>query len=345
MLDLHSIVGGAEQIHQTFETIFYSLVTILLILGVILEYFKFPLGGVPGFGLLVGRALVAVLLLCIYPEVSNLLADISDAFSTQLGDLNSFKLVLSKMGDQLLHFSASWLSVKDTILVAITFLTFFLLYAAVYFVEAMTLYAWVLLYIFSPLLIALYVLPSTAQATKSLFRSLVEVSLWKIVFSVMATLLWTSAASDINQDANLSFVTVIIYNLFLAASLLLTPVLVSALAGAGISGVAGSLGTTALNAAVAAPGQILGAVALPKVAAAFAAKKLGAGLKAGFDKITAGSKEASGKSELQSSKSTTKKEAYQHRRAEEARKTEKPAATQPKTPPPSKPKKTRNHPL
>jgi hypothetical protein len=324
MLDMHGIVGSAEKIHQLFETLFYSLITALLILGVIMEYFKLPLGGMPGFGLLVGRALIAVILLCAYPEISNLLADFSDAFSSQLGDMNNFKLVLSKMGDQLSHFSASWLSVKDTILVAITFLTFFLLYAAVYFVEAMTLYAWVILYIFSPLLIALYILPVTAQATKALFRSLIEISLWKIGFSVMATLLWSSAAGDINNDPNLSFVTVIIYNIFLASSLLLTPVIVSALAGAGISSVASSLGTTALSSAVAAPGQILGAVALPKAAAAFAAKKAGAGIKAGFKNLTDRSdspKDPDGKSP----KKTTRKEAYQHRRAEESQVNSSPA--------------------
>lgn len=269
MLDMHGIVGGAQTIHQVFESLFYAIITSLLLLGVILEYFKLPLGGTPAFGLLVGRVLIAVLLLGAYPEISNLLASLSDALTSQFGDLNNFKLVLSKMGDKLKGLTVSWVSVKDTILLAITFLTFFLLYAAVYFVEAMSLYAWVILYTFSPILIALYVLPATAQATNALFRSLIEVSIWKVVFSIMATLLWSSALSDLNQPGSqISFVTVIIYNLFLAASILMTPVIVHALAGAGVSGIARTLGSAATTAAVAAPSQVLGVAGLPKTAAA-----------------------------------------------------------------------------
>jgi hypothetical protein len=268
MLEMHALSTGAQQIHDLFESLFYPLVGFFLILGVVIEYFKLPLGGTPAFTTLVGRALIAGILLATYPEIANAAADISDALSSRLGDFNSFKLVLVKMGDKLMNQTASWISVKDTILMAISFLTFFLLYAAVYFVEAMMLYTWVILYTFSPLLIALYVLPATARATGALFRSLIEVSCWKVVFAVLATLLWSSALGELNADnTNISFITAIIYNLLLAASLLMTPVMVNALAGEGVSGVAKALGATATSAAIAGPGAVAAAAGLPKTVA------------------------------------------------------------------------------
>ena len=48
----------------------------------------------------------------------------------------------------------------------ISFVTFFLLYISVYIADAAITYAWVLLYVFSPLFTALYVLPVTSGATK-----------------------------------------------------------------------------------------------------------------------------------------------------------------------------------
>jgi hypothetical protein len=72
----------------------------------------------------------------------------------------------------------------------LSFLTFFILYFSIHIADSFYIYVWVMLYVFSPLLIALYVLPVTASATSGLFRSLIEVASWKIVWSVIATLLW-----------------------------------------------------------------------------------------------------------------------------------------------------------
>jgi hypothetical protein len=149
-------------------------VTVLVLIGVLTEYFKMPLGVVPGFGTLVSRALIAAILLHTYPEVARILADIADGMAKHLGDLNQFKFVLDRMGDKLHEFSWSWVSVKGSLVLAVSFLTFFLLYFSVHVTQAFLIYTWTVLYVFSPVLIALYVLPQTASATKSLYRSLFE---------------------------------------------------------------------------------------------------------------------------------------------------------------------------
>ncbi|MGK5085323.1 hypothetical protein WDW37_18715 [Bdellovibrionota bacterium FG-1] len=248
------LASEAHQIHAIFYGLFYALITVFLLLGIFIEYFKWPLGQMPSFSVLIGRVLIATLLLHSYSEVSNTIADVVDAFSAKLGDLNQLNLVLSKMGDKLGQFSLSWVSVKETLVQIISFLTFFFLYLAVHAIQAFMLYTWTLLYVFSPLLIALYVLPSTAGATKALYRSLIEVSCWKIVLSVLATLLWSFALSNINKpDQNVPFATVIFLNLILAGSLLLVPMVVHALAGSGFEGLAQSAGGIVAGATMAAP--------------------------------------------------------------------------------------------
>lgn len=203
MTDIGWLSAQARSIHDLFYGLFYAFVTALLLIGIFVEYFKWPLGGMPSFTSLIGRVFIAALLLHSYPEVTNTLADVTDGLCARLGDLNQIKVVLKEMGEKWHEQSPNWWQgVRETITWILSFATFFLLYFSVFVAEALLLYTWTLLYVFSPLLIALYVLPVTAGATTALYRSLIEASCWKIVWSVISTLAWSAALSDINKPGH-----------------------------------------------------------------------------------------------------------------------------------------------
>jgi len=244
MIDLNWLSQEANTIHTFFTSIFYLFVTVLLLIGVLTEFFQMPLGGVPSFSTLVGRALVAAILLHTYPEVSRMVAEFADAMSKHLGDLNQFKLVLDRMGDKLQEFSFSWVSVKGSLVLAVSFLTFFLLYFSVHVTQAFLIYTWTVLYVFSPILIALFVLPQTAGATKALYRSLFEASAWKVVWAVLATLLWSTGVSGVHDQ---NVIAAVCFNLILAGSLVLTPVIVHMLAKGGLASMTSTVGSIAIG--------------------------------------------------------------------------------------------------
>ena len=240
-------------------------VTCLLLFGVIAEYFKIPLGGGFQFGPLVGRVVIAAVLLVSFPEASNAIADVTDALASRVGDMNSFKNILSHMGAFLDRQDISvWTSLRDTSLVLLSFLAFLLLYFSVYFMEAMLMFTWVILYAFSPLLIALYVLPATAQATTALYRSLIEASCWKVVWSLLATLLWSSTMTQMTGPEAPSFLSIVLLCVLIAVSVLATPLIVHALAGAGMSSVARQFGGSLMGAAAIGPSQVMAAAGIPK---------------------------------------------------------------------------------
>jgi hypothetical protein len=256
MMDVAWLSQEARAIHSTFTSLFYGVVLTLLLVGVLIEYFRWPLGGVPSFAVIVGRAIVAALLLNSYTDVTNYIGQLTDSLAAQVGDFNNISLVQAKMGEKLSQLSASWVSVRETIVVGIAYICFLLLYFSVFVAEGIYLFSWTILYVFSPILIALYVLPSTSGATTALYRSLFEVSCWKVVWSVLATLLWSMALSDITK-ADLSVVSIICMTLTLASSLLLTPWVVHGFAGAGISGFTRTLGSVAVGATVITPGRVI----------------------------------------------------------------------------------------
>jgi hypothetical protein len=178
----------------------------------------------------------------------DMISMVTDAITAELGDLHEIKRVLSRFSDKLDELKFSWISVKDVVIIGISFLTFFLLYLSVFVAEAFILFAWTFLYVVSPIMIAMFVLPQTSGATKALFRTLIEVNCWKIVWSILATLLWSTALSTINHS-DVSFLTVVCFNIILAASILFTPQIVKGLASGGITGLGTAMAGTAIYAA------------------------------------------------------------------------------------------------
>lgn len=258
-MDVNWLAVEAKLIHQIFSSFFYSIILLMITLGVMINFFKMPLGQVPEFFQLAGRAIVAAFILAAFPEIMNFLADITDALAKEIGQINNFALVVHKLGEKIGTLTWSWVSVKDSILLLISYVTFFLLYISVYIVESMYLLVWTLIFIFSPLLIAAFTLPSTAAATRGLFQSLIEVCLWKICWSVLAALLWSFALSEINKpEYDVDFFTAIILNLMLAFSVLLTPMIVSSLLRGGLASQGSFMGSAVLGAAALTPTKILG---------------------------------------------------------------------------------------
>lgn len=248
MEHLNWITQEVQSIHDWFQTVFFLLVTVFLLLGVFIEYFKFPLGGTPSFGPMVGRVLIAAILLYSYPQIHNLMADIADGLSQKLGDTTGLKLALSKMADKLDQISWSWVSLRQNVIIFVSYLCFLILYFSVHVAESLYLYTLVMLYLFSPILIALFVLPQTAGATGALFRSLIEASMWKPVWCCIATVLWSTGISDIQAEgSSVSFLSAVCFCLIAAGSLVLAPKVIHGLAGAGMSAMAGSLSNLGID--------------------------------------------------------------------------------------------------
>ena len=77
MFDIHWLSAEARTIYQYFHSIFYVLLTFFLILQIIIEYFKLPLGTLSSHSHLIGRCVVASLLLLTFPDVIHLLSQLS----------------------------------------------------------------------------------------------------------------------------------------------------------------------------------------------------------------------------------------------------------------------------
>lgn len=295
-MDLSFVSNEARQIHDFFVSIFYALSTVLLLVGVLTEFFKIPLGGAPTFTQLIGRVFVAAILLVAYPEISNAVAAVADSISDKIGSLNTFQNVLSAAGKTLKDYSFSWTSIGDTLISAVAYLAYLVLYITVFFFDAAIAYCMLLLYIFSPIMIAFFILPQTASLTSGLFRTLFEIAAWKIVFSVLGTLLWSTALSNFTHADSSNFITLIVLTLILAFSLITTPMVVKSL-------ISGALASSAAQSAAMAGAGLSAGILTPAALTALttktsalaykgAAKGLSRGTRATFKGVGQASKAA-----------------------------------------------------
>ena len=260
-MDMSWVSSEAKTIHSFFVSIFYIILTIMMLIGVLIEFFKIPIGGTPSFTQLIGRALIAAILLAAYPEISNTIAAVADSISEKIGNLNNYHHVLESAGVALKEHSWSWTSIGDTMLSVVSYLAYLILYLTVYFFNAAIVYCLILLYVFSPILIAMYVLPQTASMTTGLFKTLFEIAAWKIVWSVLGTLLWSTALNNFKNSGQGDFITLLALTLMLVFSVILTPLVVRNLISGSLSSIASQtagLAALGLSAGFLSPGAIAG---------------------------------------------------------------------------------------
>jgi hypothetical protein len=67
-MDMGWLSNEAREIHTLFAGLFFTVVLTLLLTGVVLNFFRMPMGQVPEFMQLVGRAIVAAFLLAALPD-------------------------------------------------------------------------------------------------------------------------------------------------------------------------------------------------------------------------------------------------------------------------------------
>jgi len=268
MVDMAWLSQEAKSIHDIFHGLFFSLATVVLLCGIAIEYFRLPLSGSANFSNLIGRTLIATIILVAYPEISNWIAQVGDGLATKIGGLNSLDTILDKTVSVLEAKSWSWTSTSDTILWIASYIIYGFLYCTVFIFDAIILYGWTLLYIFSPILILMYILPQTASATTLLFKSHLELASYKIVWSTLGTLLWSTAIENLNDNLadQPNFFVALAFMVLVAFSILFTPKIVGALTNSGIAGAVsgiGAMGAAALTGGALAPAGLARMVSKP----------------------------------------------------------------------------------
>lgn len=244
-----------RNIHTSLSHLFFIAMPVGILLSVSIGYVQ---SGAPDYVDILRRALVASLLIVSFPEVSNLILSICDGIALKIDNQSGFDTFLRLAEEKSKSYSgaksALLLKFDDLIIALLSYISFVILYIARYLTIALYYFFWVLLSALSPILIFFYLFPSTSGITKNLYKGLIEVASWKIVWSIQSAMLVSLSVGNIYKIEG-NYLTLIVLNFVIALGMIFTPSIVKSISGEGVHSMAQHLGASAISAAVGIPAR------------------------------------------------------------------------------------------
>jgi len=242
-----------QNLHMMLAKVFYLALPVAIVLSVCISFFK---GEAPNYVDILRRALVASLLLISFPEVSGWILDICDGLANKIDSMSGLDAVLKMAEEKSRSYAGAenvlLLKFNDLFIAALSFASYVILYVARYLTIALYYFFWVMLSVLSPILILFYQFPATAGITKGLYRGLIEVASWKIIWAIQSAMLASLSIGNIYKTEG-SYITLTILNFVIAIGLLCTPMLVKSIVGEGLQSVSSTMGTAAAAAILTLP--------------------------------------------------------------------------------------------
>lgn len=133
------------------------------------------------------RVVISILLLISFNQVVNVIGMLGDGVVDKIDKLSNLKEVLQSLGPKEENLSNEWFNLREHFLYLLSLVSYIIAYLGFFVAEVLTQFVWVILYTISPLMILAYIPVQTANVTGNLYKGLVKVIIWKI--------LWTSAPS------------------------------------------------------------------------------------------------------------------------------------------------------
>ena len=106
----------------------------------------------------------------------------------------------------------------------------------------------------APILLLFNLFEGTQQVTKNLFKGMIEVACWKIVWAILGAMLAALSFGDAYR-AEGSYLVLIVMNFVIAVAMLMTPSMVKSIVGSGVQSMSSALGAASVAAMAAAPAR------------------------------------------------------------------------------------------
>lgn len=247
----------ARDLHQEFVNMYYLFLPVFFALAVAVAWFKSPTGS-PEFLDIVKRAVVATILLAAFPDIANAILFVTEGVADKIDKLNSLDTLIRMAQEKSEGYSVSVTSMilqfNDLIIATLSFLSYLILYIARYLTIAMYHFFWIFFMISAPLLLLFNLFEGTQQITKNLFKGMIEVACWKIVWAILGAMLAALSFGDAYR-AEGSYLVLIVMNFVIAIAMLMTPSMVKSIVGGGVQSMSSAIGAASVAAMAAAPAK------------------------------------------------------------------------------------------
>lgn len=255
MPDFNLMGSLMRDLHQEFVRIYYLLLPVFFCLSIAVTWLRSP-GNSLDFVDVLKRAMISTLLLAAFPEISQAIVFVADGIAEKIDSMNTLDVVIQMAKEKSESYPAGSASIllgfNDLLMAVLTFLSFLILFIARYLMIAMYHFFWVFYMVSTPLLLLFNLFPATGNITANLFRGMIEVACWKIVWAILGAMLASLAFGDAYKTEG-AYVTIVVMNFVIAIAMLATPLFVKSLGSQGAQAMSSGIGQQAAAAIAAVP--------------------------------------------------------------------------------------------
>lgn len=219
--------------------IYWVLLIPFCVFMIIMEFFKMPDGN-PKAGNIIKRAVISIILLYSFDECINLIAMVGDGVTDKINGIKKLWDLMGELNKNYDESSVSWLKFREAVIFILSLCSYIIAYLGVFVANVLIHFVWAILYVCSPLMILMYVSPSTSFVTANLYKGLINVITWKILWSILAVMLLKLATAPQTGGWD-NFLTAILINLCIGVSMLFIPFATKSLINDGLSSAATAL--------------------------------------------------------------------------------------------------------
>ncbi|MBL7542219.1 MAG: hypothetical protein JNL11_00300 [Bdellovibrionaceae bacterium] len=235
MFDYLSDVG--RSLRGELVSTYWVLIVPVVLLLIVMEFLK---NDEPDVKDIFRRVLVSVILLYSFDTTLNAIATIGDSITDKIDGLQKLWDVLKNLGPNYNSASNDWFNLRETALYIFNIGAYIIAYLGFFISNAMIHFVWTILFVCSPLMILAYVARQTEHVTFSLYKGLVQVVLWKILWSLLGVLLLKLAMNP-KVTGMEDYLMSIIINLSIGLSMLFIPIATRSLVNDGMESAASAI--------------------------------------------------------------------------------------------------------
>ena len=218
-------------------SVYWTLLIPLVLLLLVLEFLK---DENPNVRDILRRTVVSVILLYSFDFTLSSIATIGDSVTEKIDGIQKLWDVLKNLGPNYANSSGEWFNFRETIIYVFGIASYIIAYLGFFISNALIHFVWTILFICSPLMILAYVAKSTERITFSLYKGLVQVILWKLLWSILGVLLLKLAMNP-HVTGMEDYLMSIIVNLSIGLSMLFVPVATKSLINDGMESAASAI--------------------------------------------------------------------------------------------------------
>ena len=219
--------------------IFWIILPALICILITLEIIKGDDNG-PNVKDILKRTFLCVLLFLSFDFTINVIAMMSDSITDAIGSGEDILGAVKQLGPNKWSNTGGFFDLRNHVIYFFAIAAYLIAYIGFFASVALVNFVWAILYVTAPLLLLCYIPQATASIVGNLYRGLISVAVWKVMWTLLGSLLLKLAVNP-NIVGVEDYLLSIVMNLLIGLSMLLIPLFTKSLIGDGLQSMASGL--------------------------------------------------------------------------------------------------------